>query len=77
VKKFKYIISGQGKEEIIWACAACKKVHMEEILLGKWKLIGMSDNEDLPCSECGLDQKVMTKANADQHQHMGRERPLD
>ena len=52
MKKFKYIISGQGKEEMIWVCAACKKEHMEEILLGKWKLVEMSEGVDVPCDEC-------------------------
>jgi len=38
VKRFQYKISGQGKEETIWVCAACKKAHLEEILLGKMKI---------------------------------------
>ena len=52
MKKFKYIIIDQNNERNIWTCAACKKAHIEKILLGEWKLIEMSDDPDIQCDIC-------------------------
>jgi predicted nucleic acid-binding Zn ribbon protein len=53
MKKFKYINIFQNNERNIWTCAACKKAHIEKILLGEWKLIEMSDDPDIQCDICG------------------------
>jgi hypothetical protein len=58
VKKFNYIILGKKNLEEIWVCAACKKMHTDEIIMGKWKLIEMSDNAGIPCCVCEGDQTV-------------------
>ena len=52
MKKFKYINIDQNNERNIWTCAACKKAHIEKILLGEWKLIEMSDDPDIQCDIC-------------------------
>jgi len=46
-------------EEFIWVCPACKKADMEEILLGKWRLVGMVENEDIRCGICEDDKKIV------------------
>ena len=53
MKKFKYINIFQNNERNIWTCAACKKAHIEKILLGEWKLIEMSDDLNIQCDICG------------------------
>ena len=53
MKKFKYKITDQNSEKDIWTCAACKKAHIEKILLGEWKLIEMNDDPDIQCAICG------------------------
>ena len=55
MERFQYIVSGASKQEkTIWVCGKCKKDNMDNVLLGKWKLIDRSI-VDGPCDLCRSD----------------------
>lgn len=54
MKKFKYLTSSNGDQDEICVCDACKKANMENILIGKWRLIDRWDDSGTFCDLCQI-----------------------